>query len=145
MLCVHESTAFAAACSCGPYTTSITVWRLFFFLVARQLTSPRGDHLTPRTGTLYCYAHLFFHIGICFPSSRGSYLVLSGAGHAGRPRLTAVKYLALAEIRGTRSGGIKSRKLARNHGDAFRELRGHPEACNSTCINITSHMFRMPF
>ena len=60
----------------------------------------------------------FFWTSTFCSSARGSFHVLSVAGHAGGPREQQV--WASAKVRGMCFGGSKSRNLASNHGIRFR-------------------------
>ena len=63
---------------------------------------------------------VFLHIEIYFP------LPAAGLFSCSWSRATqgsTAQVWALVEVRGTRSGGSKSRKLASNHGEAFRARR----------------------
>ena len=51
-------------------------------------------------------------------------------GHAGGPDEHWVQVWALAKVRGTCSGGSKSRKLVYNHGVAFRPARANQAYAN---------------
>ena len=55
-----------------------------------------------------------------FPSDRGSFLMLSAGGHAGRPRVHTALVWAPAEVRSAYSGRLKSRNPASNPGIVFR-------------------------
>ena len=54
---------------------------------------------------LLCINVFFWHFGIFFSSGRGSFLVLSAPWHAGSPPGPRAQVWALAEVRGTCSGG----------------------------------------
>ena len=58
------------------------------------------------------YTHMYINVffwpfGIFFPCGRGSFLVLSAPWHAGSPPGPRRQVEALAEVRGTCSGGLK--------------------------------------
>ena len=57
---------------------------------------------------LLCTHVFFWPIGIFFSSDRGSFLVLSALWYAGSPPGPRGQVWALAEVRGTCSGGFKS-------------------------------------
>ena len=76
------------------------------------------------------YERFFTSISIFCSSARGSFLLLSVTGHAGGPREHSVQVWALAKVRGTCSGGSKSRKRANNHGIAFRSARANQAHAN---------------
>ena len=83
---------------------------------------------TSRRGTLCIYINVFFwHIGIFLSSGRGSFLVLSAPWHAGSPPGPRTQVWALAEVRGTSSGGSKWLRsgMDSDHGEAFRPLQAH--------------------
>ena len=73
---------------------------------------------------------LFGHWHFFCSSARGSFLVLSVAGHAGGPRDHWVQAWALGEVRGTCSGVSKPRKLVNNHGIDFRPARANQAPAN---------------
>ena len=56
---------------------------------------------------LLCIDVLFGHVGIFFFSDRGSFLVLSAPWQAGSPPRLRAQVCALADVRGTCSGGSK--------------------------------------
>lgn len=60
-------------------------------------------------------------IMLLFYSGRGSFLVLSAAGHAGAPRLHTAQDWTPAEVRVACSGSAKSRSLASNYGSVSAE------------------------
>ena len=76
-------------------------------------------------GGMYQINGRFLHVRFFCSSARGSFLLLSVAGYAGGPCEHWVHVWALAEVRGTCSGGSKSRKLVNNHGVAFRLARAN--------------------
>ena len=76
------------------------------------------------------YKCVFRHFGFFFSSGRGSFLVFSAPWHAGSPREHWVQVWALAKVRGTRSGGSKSRKLVNSHGIDFRPVRANQAHAN---------------
>ena len=124
--------------------------------MACPLASPREKHLTHRRGALYYYIPngRFLHISISCSSARGSFLVLSVAGHARDPRECWVQVWALAEVRGTCSGvqssenwqittGLNSDDLeptrpieTRNNQIIFKEKEHH--ICR-VCCNPSHH------
>ena len=88
----------------------------------RDLTST-----TFRRGILYvlCAKRTFSHIPIFCSSTRGFFSCPRLRGTQEAHVNTAVQIWALAEVRGTCSGGSKSRKLASNHGIRFRPPRAN--------------------
>ena len=76
---------------------------LFNLRHLRDLTSH-----TSRRGILYIYINVFFlPFGIFSSSDRGSFLVFSPPSHAWSPPEPHTNVWALAEVRGTCSGGSK--------------------------------------
>ena len=69
-------------------------------------------------------------MGIFCSSARGSFLLLSVTGHEGGLGEHWVQVWALAKVRGTCSGGLKSRKLVNNLGIAFRPARANQAYAN---------------
>ena len=70
-------------------------------------------------------------MGIFCSSARGSFLLLSVTGHAGRSGEHWVQVWALAKVRGTCSEGSKSqKKLVNNHGIVFRPARANQAHAN---------------
>ena len=65
----------------------------------------------------------FFAHGHFFLFRPGSFSCSRLRGEQGARPNTTAQVRALAEVRGTCSGGSKSRKLASNHGEAFRARR----------------------
>ena len=64
---------------------------------------------TPAMLWIYKYIHVFlWPVGVCLSPGRGSFLVLSAPWHAGSPPGPRTQVWALAEVRGTCSGGSKS-------------------------------------
>ena len=74
--------------------------------------------------------NFFSDIGIFCSSDLGSLLLLLVTGHTGGPCEHWVQVRALAKVRGTYSGGSKSRKLVTNHGIAFRPARANQAHAN---------------
>ena len=84
------------------------LWLLLCYLrVPFQLASPPGFHVTHPEGEP-CIHVFFWPFGIFFSSGRGSFLVLSAPWHAGSQPGPRTQVWALAEVRGTCSGGSKS-------------------------------------
>ena len=79
-----------------------------------------------------CYVEyeLFWDIGIFLSPPSAVFLLLSVAGHAGGPSERWGQVCALTKVRGTCSGGSKSRTLANNHGIAFRPARANQAHAN---------------
>ena len=74
--------------------------------------TPRGTSLSPKGRlVLLCMKSAFLDIGLLCSSARGSFLLLSVEGDPGGPRKDWVQVWALAEDRGTYSGGPTSRQL----------------------------------
>ena len=114
-----------------PHATNTAGWRLIIFPCGMPACVTPRKHPTPRRGALQYYVPIgrFLHIGIFCSSARGSFLVLSVAGHAGGRREHCGTSVALAEVCGTCSGGSKSRKLANSHGTRFRPPRASQVPC----------------
>ena len=95
-----------------------------------------------------CYVEyeLFWDIGIFLSPPSAVFLLLSVAGHAGGPSERWGQVCALTKVRGTCSGGSKSRTLANNHGIAFRPARANqahanPEKQRSICATRNFYLF----
>ena len=73
-----------------------------------------------------------------YSSGRGSFLVLSAAGHARGPRVQRAQVWDPAELRGACSGDSKSRKLATNHGIRFRPPRAS-RRCYAKDVRLFYH------
>ena len=91
------------------------------------------------TSYYYYKMKLFLDIGIFFSSTRGSFVLLSVTGHAGGLHEHWEQVWALADVRGTCSGGSKSRKLVNNHGIAFRPASANQAHANpkQSSISVT--------
>ena len=92
--------------------TTRTTWDRFSCVTFSNLRHPRDftSH-TSRKGILYIYIYInvfFWPFSIFFSSGRGSFLVLSAPWNAGSPPGPRTQVWALAEVRGTSSGGSKS-------------------------------------
>ena len=94
--------------------------------------SPPGfqvTHIPKGNLVLLCVNVFLRHVGFFFFSSRGSFLVLSARGHAGSPpehhgtSVTTLQVWALAEVRGTWSGGSKSQVTTGGHSEHVRPSR----------------------
>ena len=91
---------------------------------------------------------MFSHIGSCFSSGRVFFSYSRLRGTQGVRPSTKAHVWGLAEVRGTCSGGSKSRKLASSHGEAFRARRAiqvHTTHIPCTQVKKMSGGLRMSF
>ena len=93
----------------SPNVNKLWLLLLCYLRVRFQLASPPGFHFnTSRRGTLNTCINVFFSpFGTFFSSGRGSFLVPSAPWHTGSPPGPRTQVWALAEVRGTCSGGSK--------------------------------------
>ena len=91
--------------------------------------TPRETSHSPR-GALYIYRCVFLPFRIFLSSGRVSFLVLSASWHAGSPPGPCTQVWALAEVRGTCSGGSKSQVRSvsdSEHVEPSKPLQTHVE------------------
>ena len=116
-----------SCCFCDHVSPNINkLWLLLCYLrVPFQLASPPGFHFYTHPEREPCtYINVFFWpIGIFFSSGRGSFLVLSAPWHAGSPPGPRTQVWALAEVRGTCSGGSKSQVPSGRHSEHVEPSR----------------------
>ena len=116
------------------------LWARFAYIFAHYGHERSRRRAPARRGEapLYYYKPmcLFFDICTLFLSAPGSFLVHSAAGHAGSPPVhhgASLQVWVPGGLRGAYSGHSKSRKLASNHGVAFREGRAEQDNSKLTC------------
>ena len=106
------------------------LWLLLCNLrVPFQLSSPPGFHVTriPKGNlVLLCINVCFLALKHFFFSGRGTFLVLSAPWHAGSPPGPRAQVWAVAEVRGTCSGGSKPHVPTGGHSEHVRPCRPLP-------------------
>ena len=91
-------------CRCFHLLRLLSVLPYFPFVLLIYFSYVHTRYIT----IINMYKCVFWHFGIFFSSGRGSFLVLSAPWHAGSPPGPRTEVWALAEVRGTCSGGSKS-------------------------------------
>ena len=106
---------------------------------------------------IHTSSEFFLPFGICFSSDRGSFLVLSAPWHAGRSPRYRTQVWALAEVRGTCSGGFQVPSPLEERFRARRAIQAptNPRTALKECpithvmfgilnvINVTRHYLVM--
>ena len=94
----------------------------------RRSRHQAGTHAEP----LYICINVFFTtFGIFFSSGRGSFLVFSAPWHSGSPLGPNTQVWALAEVRGTCSGGSKWHVRSGRHSEHVK-----PSRCRQTHVQV---------